>query len=293
MFSKNQVFSQVVAWSPILLAPTAAFFMTPEAWPRWVFMWVFAFAIYASCKWLTWWTTPAVDVSPWRHIGYLLFWPGLDAPTFLHSHGKAPDIGAWLFAVCKFVLGIALVGATALLPREQELLRGWVGMAGIAFVLHFGIFDLLSVAWRAGGVDARPLMHWPILATSVSEYWGQRWNAAFRDLTHRFLFRPLTPRLGAKGALIAVFIFSGIVHDLVVSLPAQDGYGGPTIFFVIQAAAVFIERTSFGQRLGLGSGWRGWAFACCVLLGPAWLLFHSPFLRNVVLPFLDAITFAQ
>lgn len=76
-------------------------------------------------------------------------------------------------------------------------------MAGLIFVLHFGSFHLLSCAWRAAGVDARPLMHWPVAATSLADFWGRRWNTAFRDLTHRFLFRPLTRRLGPRAGLAA------------------------------------------------------------------------------------------
>ena len=90
-----------------------------------------------------------------------------------------------------------IVGVYPRVPVDHDLLRGWVGMVGIVFVLHFGIFHLLSLAWQTLGVSAKPIMDWPIKATSVSEFWGQRWNLAFRDLTHRFLFRPLTARFGA------------------------------------------------------------------------------------------------
>jgi hypothetical protein len=285
----------IIAWMPIAMLPTAAWLFTPDDWPRWVFMWLIAGAIFVGSKWLTWRTEPSRGASIRRQLGYLFAWPGLDAAAFLHTpNPRVPPRTAWLFALGKFGLGIALLfGVFPRLPADYDLVRGWVGMLGIIFVLHFGLFHLLSLAWQTLGVTAKPIMDWPVLATSVSEFWGKRWNTAFRDLTHRFLFRPLTARFGAKIALIVGFLFSGIVHDLVISLPARGGYGGPTAFFLLQAGAIVAERSARGQRLGLARGLRGWAFTMFVLLGPLFLLFHPPFVRAVVVPFLDWITQAQ
>jgi alginate O-acetyltransferase complex protein AlgI len=162
-------------------------------------------------------------------------------------------------------------------------------MAGLAFLLHFGAFHLLSCGWRAAGADAKPLMDWPIRSTSLAEFWGRRWNTAFRDLAHRFVFRPLAARLGPRAGLAAGFLASGLVHDLVISVPAGGGYGGPTAHFALQGLGLLAERSALGRAAGLGRGWRGRAFAALVVVGPAGLLFHPPFVRAVVLPFLDVI----
>lgn len=277
-------------WLPLAVLPVLVVVATPAGWPRWAFMWTLAFAIYAGCKWLTWRRTPAPG-APWsRHLGYLLAWPGLDAAAFLRSQvADRPGVREWAFAAAKLALGVGLFfGLARALPADRPYLVGWVGMIGLVFALHFGVFHLLSCGWRAVGVDARPIMHWPIAATSAVEFWGRRWNTAFRDLTHRFLFRPLTARLGARGALAVGFVFSGLVHDVVVSLPAGGGYGGPTVFFLVQGAALFVERSAAGRRLGLGlgRGVRGWLFTVAVLVGPVWLLFHRPFVEGIIVPFM-------
>jgi D-alanyl-lipoteichoic acid acyltransferase DltB (MBOAT superfamily) len=194
-----------------------------------------------------------------------------------------------LFAAAKLFLGAALFwGLSRIVPPGRELLRGWVGMVGLILMLHFGTFHLLSCWWRTLGIEARPLMNDPLASTSLSEFWGKRWNTAFRDLTHRFLFRPLTTRLGPRAAVAAGFVFSGLVHELVISVPAGGGYGWPMLFFVVQGAALLAERTSSGRVLGLGQGWRGFVFTTLVLAAPAYGLFHPPFIRNVVVPFMIA-----
>jgi hypothetical protein len=281
-------------WGPILILPAAVVLLTPADWPRWLFMWLVGYATFFGCKWLTWRRTPAPNAPRWRHAGYLLVWPGLDARAFLLREplpaAERPRAPEWVFAFAKLAAGsLVLWGIAPLVPEEQSLVRGWIGMIGISMAMHFGAFHIFSCAWRAAGIDARPLMNAPLLAQGVSEFWGRRWNTAFRDLTHRFLFRPLTPRLGARGALIVGFLFSGLIHELVISVPASAGFGRPTLFFVLQIPALLIERSRAGKTLGLGQGWRGWLFTALVLVVPAGLLFHPPFVHEVVLPFMHAL----
>jgi len=279
-------------WTPLAVLPTAVALFAPADWPKWLFMWVLAVALFVGCKWLTWRRTPVPGATALRHAGYLLAWPGLDATAFLNPERtpKRPSAAEWLFASGKSALGVGILyGIVRLLPPESPDLVGWVGMIGLVFVLHFGTFHLLSCFWRQLGVEARPLMNWPLAATSVSDFWGKRWNTAFRDLTHRILFRPLIARLGARWAIGAGFLFSGIVHEAVISLPAGGGYGGPTLFFAIQGCAMLVERSAVGRRFGLGRGPRGWLFTLLVLLAPVPLLFHPPFVAGIVVPFLHAI----
>lgn len=262
--------------------------------PPWVVMWTLAAVVFVLCKWLTWQFTPVPRVPVWRHLAYLFAWPGLDAKAFLDPHPlpreRQAGVEEWCFACAKIALGVALVwGITPLVPPEHPLPRAWIGMTGVVFILHFGTFHLLSCAWRAVGADAKPLMNWPLLAQSMSEFWGKRWNTAFRDLTHRFVFRPFAARGKARTGVFAVFLLSGVVHDLVISLPASGGYGLPTLYFVIQWLGLLVERSKFGKRLGLGTGWRGRAFTAIVLIAPACGLFHLWFAREVVLPFLEVI----
>lgn len=261
--------------------------------PPWVVMWALSVAVFAACKFVTWRFTPRPPGTPkWRHSAYLLLWPGLDARAFLDPRPLPRDqragAGEWAFAFAKIGFGSALVwGISPLVAHDY--LRAWVGMTGLVFLMHFGTFHLLSCAWRAAGVGAKPLMHWPLLSQSVSEFWGKRWNLAFRDITHRFLFRPVAARSSARLGLAAVFVFSGLVHDLVISLPPLAGFGLPTLYFVIQGAALLVERSKLARRIGLGDGWRGRGFTALVVAGPACGLFHPPFARLVVLPFLAAI----
>jgi hypothetical protein len=123
--------------------------------------------------------------------------------------------------------------------------------------------------------------------TSLGEFWGKRWNLGFRQLSHELIFRPLHRRLGADAAGFLVFAVSGLIHDLVISLPARGGYGLPTLYFLLQGTGMTISQ--FGKRLGLGRGAPGWSFMMVFLSTPVFLLFHPWFVMRVILPFMQAI----
>jgi len=132
-------------------------------------------------------------------------------------------------------------------------------------------------------------MRSPISSTSLAEFWSKRWNTAFNALAHNLAFRPLARKFGVTRATLGVFLISGILHDLVISLPARAGFGLPTAYFLLQSLGVLAERSVLGRRLGLGKGFRGWLFTALCAGAPVFWLFHPPFVTNVILPMLHAI----
>jgi hypothetical protein len=259
--------------------------------PAWVLMWILSGSIFGACKWITWRHADAAQASPARQTAYLFAWPGMDAEAFLGStRALRPAPVEWIRAAATTGAGVALFFGGGRLPGAgRSLLAGWIGMIGLVLMLHFGTFGLVSCAWRAAGVEARPLMRAPLRSASLAEFWGRRWNTAFRDLTHRFVFVPLAASLGSRAAVLAGFVVSGVVHDVVISWPAGGGFGGPTAYFTAQGLGLLGERTIAGRRFGLGRGWRGRAFTAAVLAAPLPLLFHGPFVTRIVVPFMGAL----
>jgi hypothetical protein len=214
-------------------------------------------------------------------------WPGMNPWQFFRVDATVtpPTRRAWTFAASETMIGGILFGVVA--PRvvaSHELVGGWVAMIGLIFLLHFGSLHLVALFWRRLGRPVEPIMRAPVLARSLDEFWSRRWNLAFRDFASAFIFRPLTRRFGSKVALFGGFAFSGLVHDLAISVPARGGYGLPTAYFLLQAAGVVAERSRLGRQIGLGRGWAGWLFALVVTTPVAFFLFHPPFVREVILP---------
>jgi predicted DCC family thiol-disulfide oxidoreductase YuxK len=281
------------AWIPLLLLP-AITLMFGSKLPAWVFMWLLAFSLFVACKWLTFALAIRSGARPssFRSASYLLAWVGMDAESFLDLKAIPPRPARteWQFAFAKTLFGAALIWICAPLGAPvHPLLCGWCGMVGIIFLLHFGVFHLLSLTWRWFGVSAPPIMRAPLFTRSVAEFWGKRWNTAFHELVHRFTFRPASRVVGAVPATLLVFLGSGLIHDLLISLPARGGFGLPTAYFLGQGLGVLVEHSRFGRRIGLGRGLCGWLFMVVVTAVPAFWLFHPPFIEKVILPMLHAI----
>jgi hypothetical protein len=284
--------SRWIGWLPISVMPLIVI-SCRNLLPSWVFMWTLSLAIFVGLKWLTWWSARArVHHPAWRSIAYLLAWPGMDADAFLDAQQRVPPptSAAWLWATLKTILGVILLWIAARsFPAKEPLLRGWVGMLGLILVLHFGSFHLIALVWQTFAVNAKPIMSSPLRSTSLAEFWGKRWNLGFRQLSYELVFRPLHRTIGAGAAGWVAFLASGLIHELVISLPARGGHGLPTTYFLLQGAGISVEHTRFGKRFGLGRGVQGWLFMAVFVAGPVFWLFHPWFVLRVIVPFMQAI----
>ena len=250
-------------------------------------MWTISFALFFGCKWLTWWQGRRPGAPVWRNFAYLFAWPGMDAREFLNADRRAPkpSIVSWLKAILRTLFGIWLLwGLTPVVPASLYLLRGWTGMAGVIFILHFGTFDLLALGWQTLGINAAPLMNSPVLSTSLAEFWGHRWNTAFNLL----VFRPPWQRASAPPRA------SGDGRDSV-GFPAIPVSCRPDCSRCPRVPVTDCPRpispprrwSALGNVRGQALG-RSDALPALTAV-PAFWLFHPAFIRNVILPMLQAI----
>ena len=93
--------------------------------------------------------------------------------------------------------------------------------------------------------------------------------------------------MGKPPALVVAFLFSGLLHELAISLPVRAGFGLPLLYFAIHGALMLVERgleradRPVYRRAAVGRAWTAFW-----LVAPLPILFHRPFLRGVVWPIL-------
>jgi uncharacterized protein YqjF (DUF2071 family) len=263
--------------------------------PAWAVMWLMTLALLFGFKgWMV--AASGVDGTKFSArgwLGFLLLWPGMDPRPFASGAKNVVTQTPWLPGVARLIVGAVLFwGVARGVMHWDAVAAGWVGMIGMILMAHFGVFHLAACAWQRAGVPVRPLMNKPLLSRSVAEFWGRRWNVAFRDLADRLWYRPFHARFGKTASVLGVFVISGLLHELVISVPAGGGFGLPFGYFAIQGLAMIVERRWKYRHPLRGAvaaplGMRLWTWL--VVAGPVFWLFHPMFVTNVILPFMRAV----
>jgi hypothetical protein len=226
-------------------------------------------------------------------LAFAIGWAGMRAQLFEALGNKAvpqawPIIGFGISRIVAGVLIIWLAHKVVELPLNAEMIYIVVSallLVGFSLILHFGLLGVSAGTWRLLGVHTYVLFKQPAKAMSLTEFWSKRWNLAFSEMTSIAIYRPLKGRMGSVAALVLAFLFSGLLHELALSVPVHSGYGLPLLYFIIQSIIVLAERAFTVNKITFLQHpvWaRLWVFFWLILPMP--LLFHEQFIKQIVWP---------
>jgi hypothetical protein len=223
----------------------------------------------------------------WRRLLAFFIWIGMQPRAFLPGYtppGNEPR-PTWRGFLLNVLTGAVLLwGVPWLFPPGTPLLvRAWTGLIGWGFFRLFAAFDLWALVYRWLGFPVDKPFDNPAAATSLRDFWGRRWNRIMSGMLRDLLFIPLARHVGVVLAAAAVFAYSGVVHEFV-SVLARSGYGGPTLYFLIQGAGFLFEGTRLGRRFLVGSPVVGRCWTALVVLAPVALVVPPVFLYEVIVP---------
>ena len=222
------------------------------------------------------------DLRAMNRLGLLVFWfawPGVDPTPFREKPNPAIEDGRRFgLGMARLIIGVVgflfFAGFLSSLPIEVAT---WGAVFAILLAAHLGVTEVLTETIRAIGWRVPVLFDAPWNSHSLSNFWSQRWNRPFVEMNKIFFLPWLTRRFGIRVAIFAVFLISGLLHELALSYPARAGWGGPLLYFAIQGTLVLLERKL---------PFRGRLWVALVVLRPLPILFHGAFRSAVILPFL-------
>ena len=161
---------------------------------------------------------------------------------------------------------------------------GWrqilVMFVPLSLAFHFGILRILKGALRLAGFPVRTLFPNPLAAKGIADFWGRRWNVGYSQMLQRIIGRPVEATLGKNAGVMAVFVASGLLHEIAITLPARSGYGLPTLYFTFHGLLSLWER-KWKRPLGKIP-------ALLAVAAPLPWLFPPDFQSEVIAPCIEA-----
>ncbi|SEO85766.1 alginate O-acetyltransferase complex protein AlgI [Mucilaginibacter gossypiicola] len=228
---------------------------------------------------------------PW--LAFAVGWAGMRAQPF-ETLGQQALPNAWTmirFGISRVIGGLLLIvlaHGIVVLHFDTGVTYFLVSpllLVALSLILHFGLLSIGAGQWRLMGVNTYYLFRQPAKSMSLTEFWGKRWNLAFIEMTTITIFRLLRNKIGRGGALAVAFLFSGLLHELALSVPVNSGYGLPMLYFVIQGVVLLVEKKLIRRNIAFLKHpilARLWLFFWLVVPMP--LLFHAQFIKLVVWP---------
>ena len=206
--------------------------------------------------------------SSWLMFAYL--WFGMDPGAFLVRRKMEWKSHALVGSLCLLAGCVGVYICYLLDVRNVVIL--FICMS-IGF--HFGILRLMTAFWRMQCFPVKLLFRNPLAMRGFRDFWGKRWNLAYSQMMARAVKKPLTPVLGDKGSMFAVFLVSGLLHELAITVPVGGGYGWPTAFFIIHGVICLLEKKD--------SIYMGVVCGVVLVLGVPYL-FGQKFLEEIIIP---------
>lgn len=216
---------------------------------------------------------------------FLTIWPGMRTVPFARRTAPSDERRLIRRGAVVCTVGVAAWIVVAGLPLNAAV-TGWLGIAVVLTTFHLGLADVITGGLRARGHAVRRLFDDPLLSTSLRGFWSHRWNLAFVEMNQVVFLPWLRPFFG-RHAIAAAFILSGLLHELAISVPVGAGYGLPTLYFCLHAAAVSLESRLHVARWPVHWA-RLWTWAWLIV--PLPLLFHRAFRDALVLPLFGGLS---
>ena len=173
-----------------------------------------------------------------RYCVFAFCWFGMDPASF-----RTRRKGLSWMADVRLGLLLMLAGT---LGAWLVWLMGWhqilIMFMPMSLGFHFGALRILKGGLRAVGFPVRTLFPNVLEAQGIGDFWSRRWNVGYSQMMQRLIGRPVEALAGANAGMMAVFVTSGVLHELAITLPVRSGFGLPTLYFILHGILALLEK---------------------------------------------------
>ncbi len=176
---------------------------------------------------------------------FAFLWLGMDIGSFRNRRSGLSwknDVRLGLLLIFVGTLGAWLVW-------KVELRQVFILFLPMSLGFHFGVLRVLKGCLRAMGYPVRTLFPNLLKTHGIGDFWSKRWNVGYSQMMQRLIGRPVEVLAGSVSGVMAVFVVSGVFHELAITVPVRSGYGLPTLYFTFHGILVVLEK-KWGHPVG-------------------------------------------
>lgn len=235
---KPLVWRRVFGWLILLTLVVAADFVMKDAEPLWRMVAICS-VILGGMKGLVYaeWAGSQTLTLP-RYCIFAFLWFGMDPGSFRRRRSGL----SWRndIALGSFLMLVGTFGAWLVWAMEWRQI--FVMFLPMSLGFHFGALRVLKGIHRCKGFPVRTLFPNVLEAHGIADFWSRRWNTGYSQMMQRLVGRPLGKRFGESVGIMAVFLVSGLLHEVAITLPVRSGFGLPTLYFTLHGFLTLLER---------------------------------------------------
>ncbi|XP_078167200.1 putative long-chain-alcohol O-fatty-acyltransferase 5 [Carex rostrata] len=139
----------------------------------------------------------------------------------------------------------AILAALVSMYRFQEI-NYYVLLLVYCVYIYLSLELVLStfaiITSQALGMELEPQFNKPYFTTSLRDFWGRRWNLMVSAILRPSIYEPVKIYFGPKAGVFAVFLTSGLMHELMFYYSTlRKPTGEVTAFFMLHGICVLVE----------------------------------------------------
>ncbi len=228
---------RILGWIVLITLLIATDFAMRDAKPLWRMV-AICCVLLSGMKGLVYAEWAVSRKLPLLRYGVFSFlWFGMDPGSFRGRRKELSwknDVFLGLFLMLIGTLGAWLVWA-------MEWRQIFVMFLPMSLGFHFGALRVLKGGLRAAGFPVRTLFPNILKTRGISDFWSRRWNTGYSQMMQRLVGRPSERLFGESVGIMMVFVISGLLHEVAITLPVGSGYGLPTLYFTLHGFLTIFE----------------------------------------------------
>ncbi|XP_020259446.1 probable long-chain-alcohol O-fatty-acyltransferase 4 [Asparagus officinalis] len=182
--------------------------------------------------------------------------PSLPLPTFIAisslpvkiqtAHKSNTNLSSITKLCIPYCIKLASLSVLIHIDHYKSQIHPWATLSVYSLCIYLYL-DLVLAVFKflvatLLGLATEPQFKNPFGSDSLQDFWGRRWNLMVTSILRPSVYYPVRSRLGTDAGLMAAFLVSGLMHEIMFYyMTVERPSGEVSLFFVAQGLFTLAE----------------------------------------------------